>query len=193
VKRSPASAGRSGTRRRDCWFEVLPQMGQRNNPLSRAISFAPSGARTIRGENVFHGFRSGRLRRRAAPPVATGRRPCRGWQKSRSLADASGWCTNPTRQRGSAAHLARARHPNPVFPRGCCRTPSAFQFVRGIANPGCARSARDPSLCCLTLSALKTPSVTGGSGSESWLDDPTDRRQVARHEVLRSASAKPED
>ena len=62
------------------WVLVQPAPEGRRNRVSQAVvSFAPPR----RKENKecllpFHGFRVGPLRGRAAPPVATIRRPCRG-------------------------------------------------------------------------------------------------------------------
>ena len=76
MKRSPAEPDGAQPVDRES-RENLPRQGQRERP-STANSFAPAGASSR--PRVFHGFRDGRLRRRAAPPVATFRRPCRGWR-----------------------------------------------------------------------------------------------------------------
>jgi hypothetical protein len=154
VQRRPPSGGRSETRGISSVVSSLPRQGQRNPTYSVTLKMICSKMRAyvpamlgrtgdgalpppLRGgkrnrESCLHGFRVGRLRRPAAPPVATTLRP---------LGEESG---PVTRWIATAAGIARAIplcieaprhcHPRPRAEGSCPLGKKSLFFRAGVST-----------------------------------------------------------
>ena len=174
--------------------------GQRRINTSHAPSSAPAGAGRQKEGSRFHGFRVGRLRRRAAPPVATHRRSSRAKWAGRNSPSAGemihgeapmtnqvrmtnderrvAWVGTPTRGCAEGGHGPEYR---PMPPAGVLVSGLVIDWSLGLGHSSCHRSRADcqsrpneqrppPSIIAIDLLEGWASSAAPGMRSSSLKD-----------------------